>query len=162
MRIWIIAKDLLKIHVSWLWPEKRLMVLGYGDDEQKSAKHFFCCSILVNLCSNKDQTYICILGFTFARSSRSCQEHCYEYSRRRITWLILVILYLYSDRTGKKIVQYFLNTQRISMWYNERTMSSYAANEYWSVLCYALYFSTRPRAKTFSLCSRLCGKIQRP
>ena len=35
--------------------------------------------------------------------------------RLRIMRLILVIMYLYSDRKGKKIVHYFLNIQQIFM-----------------------------------------------
>ena len=35
----------------------------------------------------------------------------------------VAILYLYSDRTGKKIVHYFLNTQRSFMRYSANTLS---------------------------------------
>ena len=50
-------------------------------------------------------------------------------AENHVTYFGLVILYLYSDRTGKKIVHYFLNTQCIFMRQSANTLSLQSADE---------------------------------
>ena len=58
----------------------------------------------------------------------------------RIMWLIVLILYLYSYRLGKKIVS-FLILNKFS-WWSGNTLPLFTGKEYRSVMLHAVFFHT--------------------
>ena len=72
--------------------------------------------------------------------------------------MTLVIVHLYSDRMSKKSVHNFLNTlmnfHAVKIWlYLVRFVARHNGREVFM----PAVFSSQPEAKTFILCSRLCG-----